>query len=100
MEATLDEPTVEEPQPTKRPKRKLDVEAFIKKSLGTFNRPVTRITMSNVSPSYWRVNVWGRKPNDDCMVGNNEIIVSKFIRIDLDKDGQYVYNDVTEGKTL
>lgn len=100
MESTLEDTVTQEVPTVKRPQRKLDVEAFIKKSLPTFNRPVIKITMANVTPSYWRVNVWGKKLNSECAYGDNEIICSKFIRIDVDKDGQYVYNDVTDGKEV
>jgi len=97
---TVDEQPVVKPQVTKPSKVSGSVESFIKKNLPSISRPIIKVTLSNVSPSYWRVNVWGKKINSTCAFGDNEIIMSKFVRIDVDKDGQYVYNDVTDGKGL
>lgn len=93
---TIEEPeskTQEEPEKvvTKDPK------TFIKQNLGKFNKPVANVTMTNVSPSYWRVNIWEKKSES---FADNRLITSRFIRIDVDKDGKLVYNDVTEGKQL
>ena len=89
------------PQKVSKPKKVAkDPEKFIKQNLPEIDRPIIKTTMSNVSPSYWRVNIWAKKLNSECAFGDNEIIMSKFIRLDVDKDGQYVYNDVTEGKEL
>lgn len=77
-----------------------DYENFIKNNLEAVERPINRIVISNVSPSYWRINIWGRKENSEVAFGDNEIILSKFVRIDIDKEGKMVYNDVTDGKEL
>lgn len=98
MEATI-ESSVETPKVLSH-SSVTSVEKFIRDNLPKFDRPVLKVSLSKVSPSYWRVNVWGRKKDSACTFGDNEIITSKFVRIDVDKDGQYVYNDVTEGKGL
>ena len=95
-----DSKTPEDQEPIKPKPVNKDPKRFIKDNLGDFGRPITKITMTNVSPSYWRVNVWGRKANSTCSFGDNEIITSKFIRLDVDKDGSLVYNDVTSGKEI
>jgi len=100
--STLEEPDFKTQQvsKTKAKSNSKDVEKFIKQNLPTIDRPIIKTTMANVAPSYWRVNVWGRKLNSECAFGDNEIIMSKFIRIDVDEDGNLVYNDMTEGKEL
>ncbi len=100
MMTETDEQIIVKPEVTKPSKVSGSVKSFIKKNLPSISRPVTKINFVNVSPSYWRVNIWGKKLNSTCPFGDNEIIMSKFIRIDLDEDGQYVYNDVTDGKGL
>ena len=100
---TIEKPDPKAPEDQEPIKKKVvnkDPKRFIKDNLGNFDRPITKITMTNVSPSYWRVNIWGKKANSTCAFGDNEIITSKFIRLDIDKDGSFVYNDITDGKEL
>ena len=100
--ATMEQPEAEvKIQKKSKPSYSVqDKELFIKENLPEIDRPITKLTMSNVTPSYWRVNVWGRKKDSTIPFGDNEIIMSKFIRIDVDKDGNMIYNDVTDGKEI
>jgi len=98
---TLEHPSVDEQMEIATPNyTKKDYENFIKKMIEKPTRPVTRTTMCQITDSYWRINLWGKKENSRCMFGDNEILLSKFIRVDIDNDGKMVYNDVSEGKQL
>ena len=102
MNSLQDPPSESKPQakPKKKTHTQKDIENFIKGNLPQLDRPIIKTSLSNVTPSYWRVNVWGKKINSTCSFGDNEILLSKFVRIDLDNDGKMIYNDVTDGKEL
>lgn len=102
---TLEDPPVVEKEKAKKKTAtpnfsEAEYKRFIKENLPTIERPILKISMANVTPSYWRVNVWGKKQNSTIAFGDNEIIMSKFLRIDIDKNGNMVYNDMTDGKSL
>lgn len=98
--ATMEKPAAKNQDKSKPSYKDKDYESFIKKNIPEIDRTIIKINITNITPSYWRVNVWGKKLNSTCAFGDNEIIMSKFIRIDLDSDGQMVYNDVSDGKNL
>ena len=67
------------------------------------------LRIHRITNSYWRINLWGTPENKrvekdgmESLMPNSPlyIIDSKFIRIDIDSNGEMRYNDVTKGKEL
>lgn len=97
----LEEPIVTQEESNKPVNKKdFNVEKFIKDNLPVLDRVIIKINCHHITKSYWRINIWGKKLNSEAMFGDNEIVLSKFVRIDVDKNGNMKYNDVTDGKLL
>ena len=101
MTTTLEEePTIKEsPVSGQKEFSQQEVERFIGLNLPEQDRPVAKTTMRNISGRYWRINIWGKKINSECMFGDGEILQSLFIRIDIEDD-KMVYIDVSAGRDL